>query len=238
MRRQIKLGFSARQATALFKEKRLGLEEAFDLDVVWSTLLDLLLTRERGKAEALLERAILGHGAEAVCVKAVQPLLARVGEMWRRGEITVADEHWVSQSLKSVLIRFLAEESHATQDGVRAVVACAPEELHEIGALMIALFLARRGLDILYLGQAVPLADLYSFVDESGAETIFLSVAQKKQAEQMLTRLPEFEGANGIRVFLGGLAFENYTLRRAAGNRFLNSDAQEAVSAVVNLLAE
>ena len=75
-----------------------------------------------------MERAILGHGIEAVCVKAVRPLLAQVGEMWRRDEITTAHEHWVSRSLKPLLIRPLAEERDATGDEIRVVVACAPDE--------------------------------------------------------------------------------------------------------------
>ena len=61
-----------------------------------------------------------------------------------------AHEHWISQSLKSVLIRGLVEERNATPNGIRAVVACAPDALHEIGALILALPLARRGLDVLY----------------------------------------------------------------------------------------
>ena len=236
IREQTESGLSVRQAVELFKGNRSGLEGEHELDAVRTTLLDLLLARELEKAEALLERVILGRGIEVICVEVLQPLLAQVGEMWHRGEITTAHEHWVSQTLKSVLIRRLVEERERPRDGARVVVACAPEELHEIGALMLTLFLSRRGLDVLYLGQDVPLEDLHSFARESRVKAVFLSIAQEERVEQVLARLPEFESANETRVFVGGLAFKSEALRKAAGERFLALDAQEAADAAAELL--
>ncbi len=233
---QTESGLGPRQAAGLFKGNLSGAAEESTLRTVRTTLLGLLLARELGKAKALLERAILGHGFETVCTEVIWPLLAWVGEMWHRGEITPADEHWVSESLKSVLIRRLTQERNAAPNAVRAVVACAPGELHEIGALMLALFLTRRGFDVLYLGQGVPLAALRRFVRKSGAKAIFLSMARKNGAKRILEELPAFEIATGARVFVGGLAFESESLRRAAGKRFLAPDARKAADAASELL--
>jgi len=158
--------------------------------------------------------------------------------MWRGGEIGVAHEHWVSETLKSALTRHLAEEKKAEREGVRAIVGCAPEELHEMGALMCALFLTRRGLDVLYLGQAVPLEDLRGFVAEFGAEAVFLSVSEETRAKQMLADLPEFEASSDVRVFVGGQAFESEELRWAAGQHFMSSDLREAADAGVEVLRQ
>ena len=115
-------------------------------------------------------------------------------------------------------------------------MGCAPEELHEMGILMLALFLARRGLDVLYLGQAVPLEDLGVFARGLDARAVFLSVSQKQRAKRVLAALPEFEAASGARVFVGGLAFEEESLRKAAGERFLGPDVRGAADAAVELL--
>ena len=149
----------------------------------------------------------------------------------------MAHEHWITESLKSVLIRLLAEEKKAGPDGAKVVVGCAPEELHEMGILMLALFLARRGLDVLYLGQAVPLEDLGVFARGLDARAVFLSVSQKQRAKRVLAALPEFEAASGARVFVGGLAFEEESLRKAARERFLGPDVRGAAdAAAVELL--
>jgi DNA-binding transcriptional MerR regulator len=238
IREKTEWGFGVRRAVELYKGDRLGLGGGTPLHDVRRSLLERLLAGEWEKAETDLGRAFLGHGVEQVCLEVVRPLLVRLGEMWRGGEIGVAHEHWVSEALKSALTGLLAEGMKAEREGVRAIVGCAPEELHEIGALMCALFLARRGLDVLYLGQAVPLEDLRGFVGESGAEAVFLSASEGTRAKQMLAALPEFEAASDVRVFVGGQAFDSEELRRAAGEHFISSDLREAADAGVELLQQ
>ena len=238
IREKTEWGFGVRQAVELLKGDRSGLVAGIRLDDVRRSLLERLLAGEWEKAETDLGRAFLEHGVEEVCLEVVQPLLVRLGEMWRGGEIGVAHEHWVSEALKSALTRLLAEEKKAEPKDIRAIVGCAPEELHEIGALMCALFLTRRGLDVLYLGQAVPLEDLRGFVGEFGAEAVFLSASEGTRAKQILAALPEFEAASDVRVFVGGQAFESEELRQAAGEHFMSSDLREAADVGVELLQQ
>lgn len=233
---KIRCGIGVRQAVELYKGDSSGLRAGPPLDTVRNILLEHLLEGERERAEAVLERAFLGHEVEDVNLMVVRPLLVEIGEMWRRREIGVAHEHWVSEFFKSVLTQRLAEEMRVGRDGVRVIVGCAPEELHEIGALTVSLSLARSGLDVLYLGQAVPLEDLRGFIREFGAEAVFLSISKEARAEQVLEALPEFEAESGVRVFVGGLAFESERLRRAAGERFLSPDLREAADAGAELL--
>ncbi len=236
IREKIEWGLSARQAVELFKGEPSGLEGGFSLDTIRDDLLEQLLAGEREKADAVLERAFLGHGVEKVCLVVVQPLLVRIGEMWSRGDIGVAHEHWVSESLKSILIRRLVEERKAGRGVIRVIVGCVPGEMHEIGALMFALFLVRRGLDVLYLGQNIPLEDLRGFIVEFGAEAVFLSVSEEKRAGQILEALPDFEAESGVRIFVGGRAFESEALQQAAGEWFLSRDLREAADAGAKLL--
>ncbi len=229
-------GMGVRRAVELFKGSASAPGAQASLEAARYTLLDHLLAGEEGKAGAVLESAVSGHGVETVCAEVVEPVLVLVGELWHRGVIGVAHEHWITESLKSVLIRLLAEEKKAGPDGIKVVVGCAPEELHEMGLLMLALFLARRGLDVLYLGQAVPLEDLGVFARGLDAEAVFLSASQKQRAKRVLAALPEFEAASGARVFVGGLAFEDESLRKAAGERFLGPDVRGAADAAVEVL--
>lgn len=233
---KLRCGIGVRQAVELYKRDRSGLGGGPTLDTVRNIILEHLLEGERERAEAVLERAFLDHEVEDVSLMVVRPLLVEIGEMWRRREIGVAHEHWVSEFLKSILIQRLAGEMRVGRDGVRVIVGCASEELHEIGALMLSVSLARRGLDVLYLGQAVPLEDLRGFIQEFGAGAVFLSISQEARAEQILKALPGFEAGSGVRVFVGGLAFESERLRRAAGERFLGSDLREAADAGAELL--
>jgi MerR family transcriptional regulator, light-induced transcriptional regulator len=230
-------GMGVRRAVELFKGSASAPGVQASLEAARYALLDHLLAGEEGMAVAVLEAAVSDHGVEAACVEVVEPVLVLVGELWHRGVIGVAHEHWITESLKSVLIRLLAEEKKAgPEDGAKVVVGCAPEELHEMGLLMLALFLTRRGLDVLYLGQSVPLEDLGVFARGLDARAVFLSVSQKQRAKRVLAALPEFEAASGARAFVGGLAFEDESLRKAAGGRFLGPDVRGAADAAVALL--
>ena len=186
----------------------------------------------------LLESAVSGHGIETICTEVFVPVLVLVGELWHREIIGVAHEHCVTELLKSVLTQLFAEEKKAGPEGVRVIVGCAPDELHEMGTLMLALFLTRRGLGVLYLGQSVPLEDLGVFARGYEAEAVFLSVSQEQRAQRMLEALPEFEAASGTRVFIGGLAFESESLQEVAGKRFLGPDVREAANSAAELLLQ
>ncbi|MDP9480766.1 MAG: MerR family transcriptional regulator [Actinomycetota bacterium] len=238
IRKKTDWGMGVRRAVELFKGGGSAPGAQDDLEAVRYTLLDHLLAGEEGKAGAVLEGAVSGHGVESVCVEVVEPVLVLVGELWHRGVIGVVHEHLITESLKSVLIRLLAEEKKTGPDGVKVIVGCAPEELHEMGLLMLALFLARRGFDVLYLGQAVPLDDLGVFAAGFGAKAVFLSASHKPRAKRMLRELPRLEAASGAQVFVGGSAFEDESLREAAVGRFLGGSVREAADVAAELLLQ
>ena len=73
------------------------------------------------------------------------------------GRLTVGHEHLASAAIRARLERTLAEQRGAVR-GV-AVLACAPDELHELGLLMLACLLRADGWDVVYLGQSTPVAD-------------------------------------------------------------------------------
>src|SRR6201999_3723609 len=105
----------------------------------------------------LVDQAFALHGVDATLEEILTPLLATVGDRWERGEISVAEEHFLSETVRSRLGHLLAD----TGGGVRgsAVLACAPGEQHELGLMMVAIGLRRDGWKIFYLGANTPLDD-------------------------------------------------------------------------------
>ena len=73
----------------------------------------------------------------------------------RAGELSVAEEHLVSEAVRSRLGHLLGDPG----GGVRgiAVLACAPGERHELGLMMAAIALRRDGWKVVYLGADTPL---------------------------------------------------------------------------------
>jgi MerR family transcriptional regulator, light-induced transcriptional regulator len=136
-----------------------------------------------------LERALLGLDATsahdaidallgAVSVEtflrdAVLPILHRIGDRWATGEITVAHEHFVTNLVRGRLIGLARGWDHGP--GRRALLACAPGELHDMGLISFGLALARTGWRIFYLGQSTPLDSLAAVAHDQRVDLVVIA---------------------------------------------------------------
>jgi DNA-binding transcriptional MerR regulator/methylmalonyl-CoA mutase cobalamin-binding subunit len=133
------------------------------------------------------------------------PVQREVGERWHAGRFTVAQEHLVSQVVRARLVGLL----HASPENVgrrHAVLACFPDEEHEIGLLGAALRLRHAGVRVTLLGQRVPAVDLGRAVGALKPHLVGLSAVTNRGAamfEDMLARI--MEGIpKGTPVWVGG----------------------------------
>lgn len=128
----------------------------------------IALETELGRAALLLRPSDLLTGV-------LLPLLKRVGEDWHAGRGSVAQEHFVSTCVRSVLGTVL--RSHAQREGTRRLLFCTPAgERHELGTLGAALLAAASGFGVLYLGTDMPASDLASSAAAAGADVVVLGV--------------------------------------------------------------
>ncbi|HWG84806.1 MAG TPA: B12-binding domain-containing protein, partial [Deinococcales bacterium] len=117
------------------------------------------------RAQEVLAAAHGSMPLESVLLHVIQPSLVEIGERWFRGEVSVAHEHRASAFLRGRLHALLDLAGQA-RIGPAVVVACAPRERHEIGSLILTIFLRRAGLNAHYLGADMPLDDLIRFARE------------------------------------------------------------------------
>jgi MerR family transcriptional regulator, light-induced transcriptional regulator len=114
-------------------------------------------------------------------------------------------------------------------------VGCAPGELHEIGPLMLALFLRRAGLRVAFVGQMTELESLVDTVKTQQPAVVLLSAALREHVEQLIAvgrRLAELPDPRPIFGF-GGRAFAgDPELAARVPGLFLGADAQEAAHSV------
>lgn len=142
----------------------------------------------------LVDQAFAVYGIEAALDRILTPFLHAIGERWERGGITVAEEHLVTEVVRSRLGNLLADAG----GGLRgtAVLMCAPGEQHELGLMMVAILLRRDGWNVFYLGADTPLADAVELVGRHAARLLGISVTTAQLAE-----VPELEG---VEVVVGG----------------------------------
>ena len=109
-------------------------------------------------AHAVLDRLLATLTVETVLRDVVLPYLRALGDRWERGEVSVAQEHFASNLIRGRLAGLARGWGHG--HGPRAILACVPDELHDIALLAFGIVLNRNGWRIEYLGANTPLDDL------------------------------------------------------------------------------
>jgi MerR family transcriptional regulator, light-induced transcriptional regulator len=179
-----------------------------------------------------LDQAFALLGVDDTLLSVLQPLLEEVGARWERGELTVAEEHLVSEAVRSRLGHLLADSG----GGVRGVVvlACAPGERHELGLMMAALALRRDGWKIVYLGADTPLADVFALAEKLSARVVGLSVALDEHGAALEREIRKAKPPSDVRLVLGG-GGSNRGLARRIGAVHAGGKLTDAVKTVRTL---
>lgn len=200
--------------------------------------LEYLLNGRRREATDLVE-AVLGKGADLkrVYLDVFQKTQHKVGKLWMRNEISVAQEHYCTASTQAIMALMYPRLFKGERNGRVAVAACVGGELHELGMRMVADFLEMEGWDTYYLGANMPDADVVSAVKEREADLLAVSVTMPYNvnlAEGLIKALRSEPGLEEVKILVGGYPFSiDSELYRAVGADGTAGDAEEAL-AVIN----
>jgi MerR family transcriptional regulator, light-induced transcriptional regulator len=99
-------------------------------------------------------------GLHRLYVSIIQPSQYRVGELWEGGRISVATEHVATAINSYVASSCFTALGCAGSGGPGALIACTPDELHELGARMLADLLECDGWDVQFHGSGVRRSDV------------------------------------------------------------------------------
>ena len=117
--------------------------------------------------------------------------------------------------------------------------ACAPDEWHEVGILIVSIFLARRGYAVRYLGPNLPLEGLAAIVARHHPAVVALSAQSRETARKLRGAAQALqEGAPPHpRLVFGGQAFNtDARLRAMVDGTYVGPDAAGTVDAIAGLV--
>jgi methanogenic corrinoid protein MtbC1 len=192
-------------------------------------------------ANKILNDALALYSLEQVINELIYPSLTEVGDRWMRAEFTVAQEHFASALVRGRLAN-LFHSSPYFAAGPLILVACAPGELHEIGAQVLALFLRRSGYRVVYLGQNVPDESLVSMVRTLRPALVCCSASRAETAANLrylaeaVQQMRAESGWAPVLAFGGSVFNRHPDLAAKMGAAYLGTDASAAVEQVGALL--
>jgi DNA-binding transcriptional MerR regulator/methylmalonyl-CoA mutase cobalamin-binding subunit len=226
MLRHLEAGVPAAEAARLVLEGR----EQPDTESPWlpglSAELQGALDRfEEAGSQAVFDRLIATLSFEAAARDVVLPYLRELGERWERGEVSVAQEHFASIVLRARLLGLARGWDRGI--GPRALLACTPDERHELGLIVFGLLLRQHGWRITYLGADTPVDTLAAAAQQLSPVAVVLIALTPDRLRSL--REPLTQLARSTRLLLGGAGARD-DFAAAVGAELLPDDPVKAAA--------
>lgn len=161
--------------------------------------------------ERILEQGAVRMGHNGVLYRLICPLAQEIGELWQRGEVTAAHEHFASAVIRDFLMRHA--RPYAMEEGAPRVIVTTPAgQLHELGAVMVAAAAANLGWRPVYLGPSLPPAEIAGAALQNGARAVLLSIvypADDRWLPRDLVQLRKLLPAS-VEIVVGGRSARAY----------------------------
>ncbi|MGD9899330.1 MAG: B12-binding domain-containing protein [Calditrichaceae bacterium] len=142
----------------------------------------------------------------------VTPVLYQIGEMWEKEIISVAEEHFASQTIKDSLIR-LQGIIRMPQKRIGMVMCMNfDHELHDIALKMVDHLLELRGFKVFFSGQNTPGTRLEYIFDHFAPDRMYISstyIDDQDRIQKEFDRICELCDRFSIQLFVGGRGFDS-----------------------------
>jgi MerR family transcriptional regulator, light-induced transcriptional regulator len=163
-------------------------------------LADALDDFDEPRAQAVIDRLLALATVDALLTDVVLPYLHELGERWKRGEASIAQEHFASSVIRGRLLGLA--RSWGGGLGPLALLACLPGEQHDLGLIAFGLALRARGWRIAYLGTDTPLETLDGAARSLAPALVVVTAATPERVSTIADELREL--AERHRLALGG----------------------------------
>jgi DNA-binding transcriptional MerR regulator len=185
MRAHLARGVSAAQAAVLAAAPEAPAITPAPADV-GAGLREALDALDDTGAQVAFDELLARYGVDSILRDVILPYLHDLGRRWASGAASVAQEHFASALLRGRLLGLARGWDQGS--GPRAVLACAPGELHDLSLIVFGLALRRHGWRITYLGADTPLstvADISATLDPDLVVLVAIAVPLDEEREAL-----------------------------------------------------
>jgi len=230
MKRHIADGVPASRAAELVKHlpDAASSGEGRPASMLRDALVAALVDLDDHAADRVMGEAHALHPVESVMVDILQPAMLELGQRWHDGTIATTTEHFASSYVQGRLRALLSlAGQHRRSPGV--VVACAPLDQHELGALMLAVMLRRRGYRVTYVGANTPVADLAIMARDTRPLALMVSASTQESLNELRAKRDLLASAAPIVVFGGPMFNADPKAAEELGGHYLAASVVAAV---------
>jgi MerR family transcriptional regulator, light-induced transcriptional regulator len=185
---------------------------------------ETLLRADEKDAGAMLVHAYLsGAALTTLFDETITPAMHRVGELWFKGSITVADEHLATRVVFDALQLLSAVVMPAPLHGLKAICCGIEGDLHELPVQLARIVLESEGWNAQSLGPNTPLFALTGMVARQRPQLVCISarsISGLDRATAEYGQLRDITGKLGVSVVIGGEGFRDPVVQERFPSEF------------------
>jgi MerR family transcriptional regulator, light-induced transcriptional regulator len=230
MRRHLACGIAAAQAAAAVLRSDAGpllADAALDPAAIRHELARTLDAFDEPNAHTVIDLLLTAATIDTALTQVVLPYLHDLGDRWARGDASIAQEHFAATLIRGRLLGLARGWSRGL--GPLALLACLPDEQHDLGLLSFGLLLRTRGWRIADLGADMPLPTLANTIHTLQPHLTVVATVTPKRITPHQAKLRTI--AERHPIFIGG-AGATQSAAQAAGVTALPADPLAAAEAI------
>jgi methanogenic corrinoid protein MtbC1 len=142
----------------------------------------------------------------------IWPSMYEIGRLWSEGQITVGQEHIATSITQRVMSTYYPMILDIPRNRGSVIVTVSPQELHEIGARMLADMLEMNGWDVYYTGANTPKESLAQLLEQHQARFLCISTTMSFHLEEVadiITTVRSSPLPTPAHIIVGGQAYLN-----------------------------
>jgi len=201
--------------------------------------LDTLLQGDRKSCRTVIEETLQsGTPANSVYVDIIWPVMIEIEELLRSDRITSTQEHLGTRINRTIVDQLQNKLPRRPSKDKKMVVCCAPDELQELGAQIMADLFESDGWEVKFLGGGLTNDDILAFVNEYAPDILLIYGTAPKQAPDIRRLIDTIKDINAwpdMRIMLSGGVFNRAEgLWQEIGADLFAATALEAIQAASN----
>lgn len=174
-----------------------------------------LATRDRTQAVAAAVEAVESSSISIpdLYAEVLVPLMVDTGATWQAGSTRVWEEHYATATVRTIVEALYSEVVRAARDDAprrdnTVLLACPPDEAHDLGLRMLSDRFEIAGWRTHFLGANTPVTEIVAAAKALRADLVVLSASTHYNRVLLRDVVAEVaEGLPGVKLVAGGAAF-------------------------------
>lgn len=175
-------------------------------------ILEHSLNCDREKVQQVLNGLYLGqYPLHFIYDVVITPVLHQIGHLWIENQLSIIQEHFVSQTIKDCIIRLQGIIKMPPATDVRALCFTPSNEMHDISLKMVDHILETRGFSVYNSGQNTPVEKIGDIFETIRPNRLYISSTNRINLDDLqseINQLYDIAQVMQCDVYVGGRSFD------------------------------